>query len=223
MSRFSGFFLVVVLGLASLRASDSDPARWADDISAIERRLAAASVAPGGILFVGSSTMRLWDLAQSFPQHTLTNLGFGGAYISDQIHYFSRLITPHRPAHIIFYGGGNDLDAGKSVETVLADWQQWRQLVHRALPECRITFLAVRHCPSRVSARSREQSLNQAIKATCENDPQKRLTYLDLNHLTENPDRTYRTELFQPDQLHLSEKGYQQWSEALQSHLHSPK
>ena len=39
------------------------------------------------ILFIGSSSIRLWDLDQYFPNYYGLNRGFGGAHISDMLHF----------------------------------------------------------------------------------------------------------------------------------------
>ena len=69
-------------------------------------------------MFLGSSSIRFWDLerwfpASRFPGLRATNRGFGGSQIADSLHYLDRIVWPHRPSTIVFYAGDNDIAAGK--------------------------------------------------------------------------------------------------------------
>src|SRR5262245_66071440 len=69
------------------------------------------------IVFVGSSSIRLWKtLAQDFPDHQVINRGFGGSQISDSVRYAGRIVIPYLPKQIVLFAGGNDTNAGKSIE-----------------------------------------------------------------------------------------------------------
>jgi len=64
----------------------------------------------GAIVFVGSSSVRLWKtLAQDFPDHKVINRGFGGSQMSDVVRYADRIILPHKPKVIVVRVGGNDM------------------------------------------------------------------------------------------------------------------
>src|SRR5688572_9497643 len=92
-----------------------------------------------GILFIGCSCIRLWKtLTLDFPQLRTINRGFGGSQIADSIHYAERIVIPYAPRQIVMYAGGNDINAGKSSEEVLADFQKFVEKLHRSLPETRI-------------------------------------------------------------------------------------
>ena len=49
------------------------------------------------ILFVGSSSIRIWQTADAFPDLPVINRGFGGSHISDVNHYFDDVVTKYRP------------------------------------------------------------------------------------------------------------------------------
>src|SRR5690349_21577675 len=85
------------------------------------------------VLFVGSSSIRLWDtLAKDFPDQTVLNRGFGGSQIADSTRYADRIILPYRPKKIVLYAGDNDLAAGKSPQQVFADFKELEGKVHAA-------------------------------------------------------------------------------------------
>jgi hypothetical protein len=87
-------------------------AKWEKNILAIEKRLAADPPKPGGVFFVGSSSIVRWDLKVNFPDAGYVNVGFGGSVIADSTHFAPRIITPFKPSAIVFYAGDNDIGGG---------------------------------------------------------------------------------------------------------------
>ena len=87
------------------------------------------------ILFIGSSSIRLWKtMAQDFPRHKVINRGFGGSQIIDSVNYAERIVIPYHPKQIVLYAGGNDINAGKSPEQVFGDFKSFVQKVQAAVP-----------------------------------------------------------------------------------------
>ena len=55
------------------------------------------------ILFVGSSTIRLWQTADAFPDLPVINRGFGGSTTDDVNHFADRIVFKYKPRLIVFY------------------------------------------------------------------------------------------------------------------------
>jgi hypothetical protein len=94
------------------------PAEW---VAEIERLTAGDGAQPpaGGVVFVGSSSIRLWStLAEDFPGVPIINRGFGGSELPDSVHFADRIVMPYRPRAVVLYAGQNDLWAGKSPSAV---------------------------------------------------------------------------------------------------------
>src|SRR4051812_21290573 len=89
-------------------------ARWEQEIAAIKQRHAEQKPPQGTTVFVGSSSIRLWDLKNSFPELTLVNHGFGGSTIADSVHFVEPLVLKLEPKTIVFYAGDNDVQNGLS-------------------------------------------------------------------------------------------------------------
>ncbi len=91
------FFLFAWLALVP--GVHASPAQWHDQVAA----LAARSLdRPVDVVFIGSSTVRMWkSLAQDFPRWRTANCGFGGSQLADSVFYFDQLITPRasRPSN----------------------------------------------------------------------------------------------------------------------------
>src|SRR4026208_820072 len=79
------------------------PAPCEKDILACEKADAKSPPAPGGVLFVGSSSIRMWTtLADDFPGVPTINRGFGGSKIAHSTRYADRIVIPYKPRTIIF-------------------------------------------------------------------------------------------------------------------------
>jgi lysophospholipase L1-like esterase len=190
------------------------PEQWAAEIAAFERADQASAPTPGGVVFVGSSSIRLWtNLAEDFPEARPVNRGFGGSQIADCVHYFDRLVGVHRPRLVVFYCGSNDLAAGKTPEEVAADFRAFCGRLHAAVPEARLIVNSIKLTPARWHLRERIAFANALLAAHCAADP--RRVFLDLNPAVLTPEGAPREELYQPDRLHLNAAGYAVWRERL--------
>lgn len=67
--------------------------RFAEAVDAFVRTDQASPPAPGGVLFVGDSDIRLWaPIEEYFPALPVMNRGFGGARTWEVLLYFDRLV-----------------------------------------------------------------------------------------------------------------------------------
>ncbi|MCO5053164.1 MAG: GDSL-type esterase/lipase family protein [Verrucomicrobiae bacterium] len=165
-----------------------------------------------GILFTGSSTIRLWStLAQDFPGLPVINRGFGGSEIVDATHFAERIIFPYAPRQIIFRSGGNDLQGGKSAESTFNDFKDFVTTVHTRLPETEIVFMAWNNSPSRWNSAARERALNELVAAYAKTQP--KVKYLDVFDFTFDANGHIRPELFRNDRLHFNADGYKLMAE----------
>src|SRR4051812_21107855 len=207
--------LAVVFLALPLRAT---PDQWAGDIEKFTTADAAHAPQAGAVVFVGSSSIRFWEsLATDFPGIATINRGFGGSELADSVFYADRIVIPYHPRLVVLYAGENDLAAGKSPETVFADFQAFRTKVHTALPKTRIIFLSIKESPSRARVRAEVRKANQLIAADCAKDP--RCTFVDVNTPLLDAAGNYRPELFRDDQLHLKPAGYAIWTKVVAPYL----
>jgi lysophospholipase L1-like esterase len=189
------------------------PDRWEADIRKFEEQDRAAPSAPGGVLFVGSSSIRLWDLKKSFPEMQAINRGFGGSQVADVVQYADRIVFPYQPKLIVFYAGDNDLASSKSPETVAADFAGFVKTVHAELPATSIVFISIKPSVARWKLWDQARRANDLIKQQADED--ERLKLLDIGPLLLGDDGMPNTDLFREDKLHLNDKGYERWAKAL--------
>lgn len=191
--------------------------RWEREITGIEARLTKAPPAKGGIVFAGSSSIRLWNLEKSFPGKGYVNVGFGGSEIRDTTHFADRILLPLEPKAIVFYAGDNDIAKKRTPAQVRDDFNAFAKAVHAKLPKARILYLTVKPSLARWKLYDTQKEANALVKSACEADP--RLTYVDLVPATLGADGKPKPEFFVKDGLHLSDAGYKAWSEIVRKAL----
>jgi hypothetical protein len=87
--------------------------KWEKRILRFEAQDTEKMPEPNGILFVGSSSIRMWKTDEDFPTLNIINRGFGGSQTSDALLYANRIILKYKPRLIAIYEGDNDIAAGK--------------------------------------------------------------------------------------------------------------
>jgi len=218
--------VAALVGLAVLAqdagAPEPDPARFEKAIRAFEAQDAEAPPEPGGIVFVGSSSIRLWDLDESFPGLGALNRGFGGSQLSDAVHYVDRVVVKYRPRLVVLYAGDNDIAAGKAPERIRDDLLEFARRVRAALPEVPVAVMSIKPSPARWALWDRAQAANLLIARTCLEDD--RLIYVDMATPLLGRDGRPRPEFYREDGLHLSPQGYRPWADRLRPILeaHAP-
>lgn len=212
-----------VLGLVgALAGQEAAPepitfARWEKAIAAFEAQDRQSPPAKNGVLFIGSSSIRLWGLAKSFPEIPAVNRGFGGSRIADSAHFAHRIVYAHEPRLVVLYAGDNDLFYGKMPEELLADFQAFVRAIHEKLPKTKIAFISIKPSIRRWALIEKIQKANSLIADACKKDD--RLTYLDVFQPMLGSDGKPRPELFAKDGLHLNEQGYALWADVVKPSL----
>lgn len=196
-------------------------ARWEKSIAAFEKQDAASAPPQGGCLFVGSSSIRLWPLKESFPEAPVINRGFGGSQIIDSVHFCEQLVLKHKPHTVLLYAGDNDVAAGKDAKRVHADFRKFVATVHETLPETRIGFIAIKPSIRRWNLADTMQAANRLIASDCAKE--ERLFYVDVWQPMLGEDGKPRPELFAKDGLHLNRTGYALWNKLVQPHVEAVK
>jgi len=170
------------------------------------------------VLFVGSSSMRLWkNLRTNFPQINVINRGFGGSRLEDVNFYFDRIIAPYNPKTIVLYAGENDVNDGIAPEKILADFQKFSKLVRAKFPKAKLLYVSLKPSPSRWKLADNFRKTNELIKNEIAKD--KRAKFIDVWTLMLNEKGEPKDELFVADKLHMNEKGYAIWRDILVNEL----
>jgi lysophospholipase L1-like esterase len=209
-----------VLGLiltASSAAAQQPADRWEKYVAAFDDADRAAAPPKGEIVFVGSSTIRRWDVSAYFPDLKIINRGIDGTELADAVRYIDRLVLRYEPRMVVVYAGDNDIGGGKISEQVSVDFERFVRAVHAKLPQTRILYLGIKPSPLRWLQIDRMRLANDVIRSMCERDD--RLAFLDFDNLMLGWDEKPRRDLYVEDGLHLSPHGYQLWTAVLRPYL----
>ena len=201
-------------------AKPPPPSHWEKDIEAFEASDATNPPPQKANLFIGSSSIRIWQtMAQDFPGRKVINRGFGGSAIADSTYYFDRIVTPYKPKQIFLFGGSNDIDQGKTPEEVLADFQAFVEKAHQVLPRTTVIFISISTSPRRFHEIGTVQKANELISAFIAQNKKLKLKFIDVFHLVIDADGKPKPELYRADNLHMNASGYALWIPFIKPYL----
>jgi lysophospholipase L1-like esterase len=201
------------------RTFSDDPKVWEPEIAAFEGADRESPPPRDAILFVGSSSIRFWDgLAEDMAPLVVIRRGFGGAKLSDLVHFADRIIFPYAPRAVVLHAGGNELtdvpgNRRRTPEEAQADFRSLVALIGERLPEVPIYYLALR--PSRLPGP--RDLLLRLVRADCEAQPG--LHYLDAGAGLALPDGSADPRLIGWARIHLNREGYAAWAPPVRERL----
>lgn len=164
------------------------------------------------ILFIGHSLIEFCDWQKRFPAHKVSNLGVAGETVEGLFLRVKDITGLHPSADLIFIMSGLNnvamedfefLDSFKHIiESLKTAYPQARIFVNSLLPTL-VEFISDK------SIRDVNKSLKDIVKSTG-------VEFLDIYRLfIDEEGRTVKDYLLD-DGVHLSNKGYAVWSEALE-------
>lgn len=201
-----------------MTASAQSENQYEAEIAAFEAADRANPPPTNVVLFVGSSTIRLWpDLQGDFPGVAVLNRGFGGSTFADLLSHMDRVVIPYRPRKIVLYCGDNDIGFGRSPGQVISSFQEFMARVRSELPGTPILFLSIKPSPQRWKMVNSMRPVNAKVRALAEQDPL--LDYVDVFTPMLGADGRPQPDLYAADGLHMSPAGYELWATILQPSL----
>jgi lysophospholipase L1-like esterase len=214
----SVLIISIVFGFG-LRAQTYDRQNlWDKEINAFAEIDRKQTHPPNAVLFVGSSSIRMWtNLRSSFPRIKVINRGFGGSRLEDVNYYFDKIVTPYNPKTIVLYAGENDIADGIAPEKVVEYYRNFAAMVRQKLPKTDILFVSLKPSPSRWQIVDKLKQANALIKAEIEKD--QRAKFVDVFTPMLDEKGKPKPEIFREDNLHMNEKGYAIWRGILQRYL----
>jgi GDSL-like Lipase/Acylhydrolase family len=202
-----------------LRHVQPTSANWEKEIAVFEARDRTNPPPRDGILFIGSSSIRMWSsLEKDFPALPVYNRGFGGSQIIDSVYYANRIVLPYHPRKIVLYAGGNDINAGKSADQVFKDFQLFVATVRQQLPRTEIAYVSIAPNPARWTQIERIREANRLIRDYTQKTP--RLSFIDVHSHMLNEQGLPKEGIYLDDKLHMNANGYAIWKEVIGPTLH---
>ena len=211
--------LSLVILLPGIHTIAQEAPKFWNEILAYKKADSVEAPKKSAILFVGSSSLRLWkDVADYFPGYDIVNRGVGGSTLPDIIRYSYDIILPYKPKQVIIYCGENDMASGEvKAEEVLRRFKTLYGIIRTNLPDAYIHFISMKPSPSRSRVFDEMKKANAMIKNFLQN--QKKTGYIDVfNAMLDNNGKP-KAEIFLEDQLHMNASGYAIWKKAIVPHL----
>ncbi|HXB94400.1 MAG TPA: GDSL-type esterase/lipase family protein [Puia sp.] len=197
----------------------AQPPFW-NEISEFKRRDSFQHPPANAILFVGSSSFRKWTNVQTdFPGYTIINRGFGGSTFDDLIRYARDIIYPYHPRQVVIYCGDNDLagDERMTGRKVYKRFLKLYDMIRKHLGNIDIVYVSIKPSPSREKLMPEMEEANDMIRNFMAE--RSHAAFVDVYHLMLNAHGHPMDELFVSDKLHMNEKGYKIWQQAIMPYL----
>ena len=214
-------FAMLMAGLLWFSAASAQKGfPFEDEIRAYQHQDSLHKPAPGGILFIGSSSIRKWtDAPQRFAGAPVIMRGVGGSELWQWVKYYMPYVAyPYKPAKLFLYAGENDIAGGRTALQVTADFKKLWAMIRQHLPQTEIYFMSIKQSPVRAKNYTEVLLADNLIRGYLTGRP--RSHYMDvnttlLNKKTSIPDSS----LFESDYLHLNHKGYDRWERVLKKEV----
>ena len=210
----------VVIGQAVQQAPRViNPLRFKEDMAEFDAADKASMPPPGAIVLTGSSSIVRWKtMERDLAPLTVVPRGFGGSTMEDALYWIERVTVPYKPRAVVVYEGDNDTGAyDVPAEKVVQQFESIVAKIHATLPQARIYVLAIKPSVLRWRTWPEAVKANQMLKAIPAKD--KLVTYIDVATPFLQPNGQVMTDVFVPDNLHLNEKGYKIWTDAVRAVL----
>ena len=178
------------------------------------------------VLFIGSSSIRLWDNIQvdMYPYSSIKR-GYGGAHFYDLIHFSERLVKNHSPKAILIFvandiTGSNDLTnkvgdlSPNEVKKLFKYNYKLIRNIHKHIP---IFLIETTPTPKRWKVWNKILQANKKLERFCKQVPN--LYFISTRDKFIGADGLPIQSFFLSDELHLNVDGYKLWSSVIKSKL----
>ncbi|MEO0476121.1 MAG: SGNH/GDSL hydrolase family protein [Planctomycetota bacterium] len=199
-----------------IRSTDwRDPGKFENAIRKFETADVKQMPPENAVLFVGSSSIRMWhkDLPKDFEPVTVIGRGFGGSNTNDMLHFADRIVIAYKPRAVVIYEGDNDIAQGIKPYEVRAVYEKLLDKIEGDLPGCRVYILAVKPSIKRWEMWPKMEAVNEDLAELAED--RDNVIYIDISTPMLDDQGQPRADLFVKDNLHLNRKGYELWRDTI--------
>lgn len=213
---------LAILACSPVRKYQSLPEvqAWEKDIQKFEQLDKSEKYPDDAILFMGSSSIRLWStLAADMAPYPVIQRGFGGSKLSDLAVYADRIVRPHQCRAVVVFIA-NDItgtDKDKSPQEVAGLFSYVLKTIRKTHPDTPVFWIEVTPTELRWKVWPEIQETSGLIEKICDSQNNTFFIHTDFAFLNDNGQP--KSELFRDDKLHLNEKGYVVWTEIIKKEL----
>jgi hypothetical protein len=224
-SIWSIVLILIFSACSPLKKYKPKDRQWAiPEIEAFEKLDTTEEYDKEAILFIGSSSIRLWNtLERDMTPYPVIQRGYGGAHFRDMIYFTDRILADH-PLSMVVCFVANDISGSPkdgSPKEVLRLFKYFVKQVRSKHPQIPILQIAITPTQSRWKKWAEIKMVNDLIQAYC--DKTENLYFIDTVPTFLNEKGLPKTEWFIRDQLHLNETGYTVWNQLIKSEIERVK
>lgn len=212
---------LLLISCSPLKDYNVKDRKWAfPEIEAFERLDKTQSYAEDAILFIGSSSIRLWNtLEEDMKPFPVIKRGYGGAHFRDIIFYTDRILANHNPEIIVCFVANdiNGVPEDESPKKVLRLIKYFIRQVREKYPSTPIVFIEITPTPSRWKQWNAIEKVNRLVEELCAR--KEGLYFVSTASAFLAEDNKPNDSLFISDRLHLNSKGYTVWNRLIKKEL----
>lgn len=219
-------FLLSNLSCSPLLKYSQSNRQFEEEVSFLESLDFKEKAGEKDVLFIGSSSIRLWDNIQvdMYPYSSIKR-GYGGAHFYDLIHFSERLVKNHSPKAILIFVA-NDITGSNDLTNIVGDLSpnEVKKLfrynyklirsIHKHIP---IFLIETTPTPKRWKVWNKILQANKKLERFCKQVPN--LYFISTRDKFIGADGLPIQSLFLNDELHLNVDGYKLWSSVIKSKL----
>ena len=219
-------FLFSNLSCSPLLKYSQSNRQFEEEVSLLESLDFEEKAGEKDVLFIGSSSIRLWDNIQvdMYPYSSIKR-GYGGAHFYDLIHFSERLVKNHSPKAILIFvandiTGSNDLTnkvgdlSPNEVKKLFKYNYKLIRNIHKHIP---IFLIETTPTPKRWKVWNKILQANKKLERFCKQVPN--LYFISTRDKFIGADGLPIQSFFLNDKLHLNVDGYKLWSSVIKSKL----
>jgi hypothetical protein len=212
--------LLVLLACSPVKKYADTKSYWIEDVEKLEALDKVEKYPDDAILFIGSSSIRLWNnIEADIAPYTPIRRGYGGAHFYDLIHFTDKLVSPHKIQALVIFVA-NDItggDADIAPKEVLKLFKHTVNEARKSQPNIPIFQIAITPTPSRWAVWDKTKAVNKLMQSFCERTDN--LYFIETEGAFLDEEGQPRPELFIKDMLHLKQVGYDIWKEIIKAEL----
>ena len=219
-------FLLSNLSCSPLLKYSQSNRQFEEEVSFLESLDFKEKAGEKDVLFIGSSSIRLWDNIQvdMYPYSSIKR-GYGGAHFYDLIHFSERLVKNHSPKAILIFVA-NDITGSNDLTNIVGDLSpnEVKKLfrynyklirsIHKHIP---IFLIETTPTPKRWKVWNKILQANKKLERFCKQETN--LYFISTRDKFIGEDGLPIQSLFLNDELHLNVDGYKLWSSVIKSKL----
>lgn len=212
--------LTAILSCSPLKKYENHVQGWEPDIRKFEQQDSLQRYSDDAVLFMGSSSIRLWSTLQydMQPYHVIQR-GFGGSKISDLAWYTPRIVYPHKCKAVVIFIA-NDItgsEEDKSPQEIATLFRYIVKTIRKKMPQVPIFYIEVTPTESRWEVWPKIQEGNQMVKNQTKKMPD--VYFIETADYFLNDQGKPVASLFLKDKLHLNADGYKVWTRVIKQNL----